>query len=396
MAMREFQYEPLMSNNNNGHVAAIFGVTGVVGRELARRLTASKSEWKKVYGIARNPCHINPTLNQPNFHFIQCDLENPFEAHQRLSLLSDVTHIFWVTWASQYRYDSRESCEQNKAMMVNALNALLPKAKFLRHFSLQTGLKHYISFQGPFHDEDEEYGVRFYSEESPRMRSENGNFYYDLEDLLKERLRNRVAWAIHRPGLITGISTRSFYNVMGCLGVYGTICRHLKLPFLFGGTKKCWEEFVLDGSDARLVSEQHIWAATNEDVYDSTNGQAFNCINGLAFTWKEIWPSLEEQFGAEVVLPKDDMLLFSEEFYYSKAMVDKGKVWEEIVEKEGLVETKMEDLANWEFLDTLFRCPFKMLGTRDKVDRFGFSLRYKTLDSILYWLKSMRDDKIIP
>ena len=370
---------------NNEHVAAIFGVTGLVGKELARRLT-SKFEWKKVYGIARNPDHINP-INRSNFHFIQCDLLNPLEAHQRLSLLRDVTHIFWVTWASQYRYDSRECCEQNKAMMVNALNAVLPKAKSLQHFSLQTGLKHYICLQGSSNEDPE---VRVYSEESPRVSSENGNFYYDLEDLLKERLINKVAWTIHRPGLLTGTSCRSVYNFIGCLGVYGTICRHLKLPFVFGGTKKCWEEFVLDGSDVRLVAEQHIWAATNKDVYDFTNGQAFNSLNGPNYTWKEIWPTLGKSFGAQV--PKD---MFSEEYSYTKAMADKGKVWEEIVEKGGLVQTKMEDLANWEFLDILFRCP-KLLGTRDKVDRFGFTLRYKTLDSILYWCDSMRDDKIIP
>ena len=35
------------------HVAVIFGVTGLVGKELARRLIL-KSKWK-VYGIARNP-----------------------------------------------------------------------------------------------------------------------------------------------------------------------------------------------------------------------------------------------------------------------------------------------------------------------------------------------------
>ncbi|PON35977.1 NAD(P)-binding domain containing protein [Trema orientale] len=376
---------------NNGHVAAIFGVTGVVGKELARRLTSasSKSEWKKVYGIARNPDRVNP-INRSNYHFIQCDLLNRFEAHQRLSSLRDVTHIFWVTWASQYGYDSRECCEQNKAMMVNALNAVLPKAKSsLKHFSLQTGLKHYVCLQGPFNNEESK--VRFYSEESPRVSSENGNFYYDLEDLLKERLRNKVAWTIQRPGLIMGSSCRSVYNIMGCLGVYGTICRHLKLPFVFGGTKKCWEEFVLDGSDVRLVAEQHIWAATNKDVYDTTNGQAFNCLNGPGFTWKEIWPILGKNFGAQV--PND---MFSGELCYTRAMADKGKVWEEIVEKEGLVQTKMEDLANWEFLDSVFRCPFRLLGSRDKVDRFGFTLRYKTLDSILYWLDLMRDDKIIP
>lgn len=382
MATEEF-HRP---KSNNGHVAAIFGVTGVVGKELSRRLT-SNSEWKKVYGIARNPDHINP-IKSSNFHFIQCDLQDPLQVHQRLPLLKDATHIFWVTWASQYRYDSRECCEQNKAMMVNVLNAVLPKAKSLKHFSLQTGLKHYICLQGPFSEGSK---VQFYSEESPRVSSENGNFYYELEDLLKERLGNKVAWSIQRPGLLMGSSCRSFYNFIGCLGVYGTICRYLKLPFVFGGTKKCWEEFLLDGSDVRLAAEQHIWAATNKDAYDSINGQAFNCLDGPSFTWKEIWPTLGKNFGARV--PND---MFSEELFYTKAMADKGKVWQEIVEKEGLVQTKMEDLANWEFLDSVFRCPVRLLGTRDKVDRFGFTLRYKTLDSILYWLKSMRDDKIIP
>ncbi|KAK1394297.1 Iridoid synthase [Heracleum sosnowskyi] len=297
------------------NVAVIFGSTGLVGRELARRLL-SRGGWK-VYGVARK-ADVTCSFKDSNYHFISCDLLQPAETRKRLSFLQDVTHIFWITWASEFPLDSRECCEQNKAMMSNALNALLPTAKALRHFSLQTGVKHYISLQGPF-DVNE---VRYYNEECPRLSTEN-NFYYTLEDLLKERLGGKVAWSVHRPGLILGNSQRALYNFMGSLCVYGTICKHLNLPFMFGGSRECWEEMCIDGSDVRSV-------------------------------------------------------------------------WKEIVAKEGLVGTEMEDLANFQFLDHLFRCPTKMLATRDKADRLGLTAMYETLDSILYWVDDMRKDKLIP
>ena len=365
------------------HVAIIFGVTGLVGKELARILS-SKKTWK-IYGVARNPMIIS---QHPNYHFISCDLLNPSEAQHKLSSLRDVTHLFWVTWASQFPLDSEECCEQNKAMMGNALNAILPVAEKLRHVSLQTGTKHYVSLRGPFGKGGE---VCYYNEEHPRVIGGN-NFYYALEDLLRERLAGKVAWSVHRPGLIMGSSQRTVFNFMGSLCVYGSICRHLNLPFMFGGTKESWEEAYVDGSDARLVAEQHIWAVVNEDIH-STGGQAFNAINGKAggFTWKEIWPAVGSKLGVEV--PPD---MFSEEFSLLAAMADKEGVWKEIVEKEGLVQTEMRELANWGFMDMLFRCPVKMLGTRNKADGLGFTVRYRTLDSILYWIDFMRKEKLIP
>lgn len=365
------------------HVAIIFGVTGLVGKELAGIL-ASKKTWK-VYGVARKPGIISFRDQHPDCHFISCDLLNPLEAQQKFSSLRDVTHVFWVTWASQFPLDSEECCEQNKAMMGNALNALLPVAEKLRHVSLQTGTKHYVSLQGPF-DKGE---VCYYDEESPRASGGN-NFYYALEDLLRERLAGKVAWSVHRPGLIMGSSQRTVFNFMGSLCVYGAICKHLNLPFVFGGTRESWEEAYVDGSDARLVAEQHIWAATNEEIYP-TDGQAFNAINGTGFTWKEIWPAVGLKLGVEV--PQD---MFSEEFSLLEAMADKEGVWKEIVLKAGLLQTEMRDLANWAFMDMLFRCPVKMLGTRDKADGLGFTVRYQTLDSILYWIDFMRKEKLIP
>ncbi|KAL8115176.1 hypothetical protein AgCh_021852 [Apium graveolens] len=363
------------------NVAVILGSTGLVGKELARRLL-SRGGWK-VYGVARKANVTN--LKDSNYHFISCDLLQPAETRKKLSFLYDVTHIFWITWASEFPLDSRECCEQNKAMMCNALNALLPTAKGLRHFSLQTGVKHYISLQRPS-DVNE---VRYYHEECPRLTTEN-NFYYTLEDLLKERLEGKVAWSVHRPGLILGNSQRALYNFMGSLCVYGTICKHLNLPFMFGGSRECWEEMCIDGSDVRLVAEQQIWSATN-DALLSTDGHAFNAINGPRFTWKQIWRKIGLKFGAVVA---EDM--YSEDFRFSEFMGDKGSVWKEIVAKEGLVGTEMEELANFQFLDHLFRCPTKMLATRDKADRLGLTAMYETLDSILYWVDDMRRDKLIP
>lgn len=362
-------------------VAIIFGVTGLVGKELAKRLI-SKPKWR-VYGVARRP-EIAP-IQSCNYRFISCDLLNPSDTLRSLSNLGDVTHVFWVTWASQFPLDSSECCDQNKAMMCNALEAILPNSPSLRHFSLQTGMKHYVSLQNPFNGQQ----VYYYNEDCPRA-SAKYNFYYHLEDLLKEKLAGKAGWSVHRPGLLIGSSRRTLYNFMGCLGVYGSICKHLELPFVFGGTRECWEEVCIDGSDAGLVAEQQIWAATNESI-SLTNGQAFNSINGPSFTWKEIWPALAEKF--EVQVPEE---MFLQDHWYSKVMADKKEVWRAIVEKEGLVQTEMEDLANWDFLDILFRCPVKLLGTRDKVDRLGFTRQCKTLDSILNCVDCMRHEKLIP
>uniref|UniRef100_A0A6N2L2F3 Vacuolar cation/proton exchanger n=1 Tax=Salix viminalis TaxID=40686 RepID=A0A6N2L2F3_SALVM len=173
---------PQSKESDNGAaancVAIIFGVTGLVGREIARRLI-SKNKWK-VYGVARRSESF-PILS-PSYRFISCDLLNPNETEKKLSLAQDVTHMFWVTWTSEFPLDSRECCEQNEAMMSNALNVILAKSKALKHVSLQTGMKHYLSLRGPFDDEKEE---SIYDETCPRA-SEGFNFYYVLEDLAQE------------------------------------------------------------------------------------------------------------------------------------------------------------------------------------------------------------------
>ena len=112
-------------------------------------------------------------------------MSDPEETSSKLFKLSDVTHIFYVTWANMRT--EAENCRVNSEMLRNVLNAVIPNASNLEHIFLQTGRKHYI---GPF----EEFGKIEpheppYQEEMPRLDFQN--FYYVQEDILFEEVEKK-------------------------------------------------------------------------------------------------------------------------------------------------------------------------------------------------------------
>ncbi|ERN09794.1 hypothetical protein AMTR_s00029p00242940 [Amborella trichopoda] len=386
-------------------VALVAGATGLVGAELMA-LLASRPNCSKVYAVARRSLSQGTLLFDNHHHhnkhhmqceFIACDLLNREVTMSKLSELKDVTHIFWTTWAVHFPLDSPDCSDTNAEMIANTLDALLPNAPNLRHLTLQTGTKHYLSpkiLMGTAKSLERK--NHRYDEESPRA-TYGHNFYYALEDTVAAKLlETQVSWSIHRPGLLMGCSTTSFFNIVGCLCVYASICKHLSLPFVFCGSRECWEEPHIDASDARLVARQQIWAAI--DGGDATKGHAFNAINGEDFTWKEVWPKIAAKFQLEQpeMSPEDGDGWFSRAGSIVERMVDKGEIWEEIIERNGLRKTKMEEMANWWFLDILFRLPFKLLSSRDKANRLGFTDMCDTVSSILYWIDFMRQEQLVP
>jgi nucleoside-diphosphate-sugar epimerase len=126
-------------------VGLVIGVTGIVGNSLAEilpLLDTPGGPWK-VYGVARRP---RPAWSaNHSVEYIQCDVSDSHDTQQKLSQLTDVTDIFYVTWT--HRPTEAEKCEANGAMFRNVLRALIPNAPNLHHICLQTGLSHYI---GPF------------------------------------------------------------------------------------------------------------------------------------------------------------------------------------------------------------------------------------------------------
>ncbi|KEH35786.1 putative oxidoreductase [Medicago truncatula] len=364
------------------NVALVVGVTGIVGNSLAEILPLADTpggRWK-VYGVARRS---RPSWNADHpVEYIQCDITDPNDATTKLSVLTDVTHVFYVCWAS--RPTEAENCEINGAMLKNVLTAVIPNAPNLRHVSIQTGGKHYV---GPFESFGKiKYHEPPYTEDMPRL--DYHNFYYTLEDVLFEETGKKegVSWSVHRPLLIFGFSPYSMMNIIGTICVYAAICKHEGVPLRFPGTKLAWENYYM-ASDADLIAEQHIWAAV--DPY--AKNEAFNCSNGDVFRWKQLWKVIAEQFGIEEYG-------FDEEgprLKLTELMKDKGPVWDEIVKENGLQVTKLEEVAEWWFADACFGGN-GFTDSMNKSKEHGFLGFRNTKNSLINWIDRTRAYKIVP
>ncbi|VVA18328.1 PREDICTED: 3-oxo-Delta(4 5)-steroid [Prunus dulcis] len=225
-----------------------------------------------VYGVARRP---RPDWNVDHpIEYIQCDLADPHQTHSELSQLTDVTHIFYVIWAS--KPTEVESCEANGNVFRNLLDAVIPNAPNLQHICLQTGRKHYIGpFQmwGKFEPREPPF-----HEDFPRLNVPC--FYYTLEDILFLEVK--------KEGLTC------LMNTVGTFCVYAAICKHEgKKMLTFPGSRGFWNGYW-DAPDADLI-EHEIWASV--DIY--AKNEAFNCSNGDVYKWKHLWRVLAEQFDME-------------------------------------------------------------------------------------------------
>ncbi|KAF2324148.1 hypothetical protein P3X46_002339 [Hevea brasiliensis] len=363
-------------------VGLVLGVTGIVGNSLAEILPLSDTPggpWK-VYGVARRP---RPNWNADHpVEYVQCDISDQAETQAKLSQLTDVTHIFYVSWAN--RSSEAENCEINGSMLRNVLQAVIPNAPNLGHICLQTGTKHYV---GPFelfgkiqpHDPP-------FTEDLPRLNVPN--FYYTLEDILFEEAAKKegLTWSISRPDQIFGFSPYSLMNIIGTLCVYAVICKHEGLPLLFPGTKQAWNCYSI-ASDADLIAEQHIWASV--DPY--ARNEAFNCNNGDVFKWKHFWKILAEEFGIEKYGFEEGEKRLS----LVEIMKDKGPVWEEIVREYQLHPTKLEDVGVWWFADLILGGE-AVISSMNKSKEHGFLGFRNSKNSFIYWIDKMKAYKIVP
>nr|AHZ44508.1 putative progesterone 5 beta-reductase [Stellaria media] len=362
-------------------VGLIVGVTGIVGNSLAEILPLADTPggpWK-VYGVARRP---RPEWNTDHpIQYIQCDVSDPDDALSKLSPLTDVTHIFYVTWTT--KSSEIENCRANVSMLRNVLQAVIPNAPNIQHVCLQTGAKHYV---GPF----DSFGKIQpheppFTEDMPRLPVPN--FYYDLEDALFEEVQKKegVTWSVHRPTTIFGFSPYSLMNIVGSLCVYAAICKYEGKPLVFPGTKAAWEGFAV-ASDADLIAEQRIWAS----VDPFAKNEAFNCNNGDVFKWKHLWKSLAEQFGIE------DYGFEEGKNVGLKTMMDgKQSVWEEIVRKNQLQETKLDEVGSWWFVDIILGVE-GALDSMNKSKEHGFAGFRNPKNSFVSWIDKCKAFKIVP
>jgi len=224
----------------------VVGASGIVGNNLGQHL---RDRGWQVYGLARRP-----PVDIAGMLPVVADLLDPASLRAALQDLRP-SHVFISAWLRQAT--EAENIQINSAMVRNVLEALSIGGS-VKHVTLVTGLKHYLS---PF----EAYGKGSlpptpFREDQPRLDLKN--FYYAQEDeVFAAAGRDGYSWSIHRPHTIIGYAIGNAMNMGATLAPYATICRETGRPFLFPGSATQWNGLT-DMTDAAWSNENshfRIW-----------------------------------------------------------------------------------------------------------------------------------------
>lgn len=353
------------------NIALVVGATGITGSNLAEKLI--EKGWI-TYGLARNP---NTSI--AGLKTISADLMDTDDLAAKLADIAP-THVFFTSWM---RNDTEaENIRVNSAMVRNLLDTLSP-GKSVQHVALVTGLKHYL---GPFEAYAKagtlpETPVR---EEHPRLDLEN--FYYAQEDeIYAAANRDGFTWSIHRPHTVIGKAVGNMMNLGTTLAVYATICKETGKPFQFPGSAEQWNG-LSDVTDAKILAEHMIWAATTEAAHN----EAFNVANGDVFRWKWLWKQIAAWFAIEPAGFDCEIHPLEQE------MASDAPAWKEIAAKYNLAEPDLNRLASAWHTDLDLGRPMEVMTDMSKSRKLGFTIYQDTRDSFFNLFERLRAENLIP
>ena len=356
--------------SSSGNRALVVGSTGIVGGSLATML--AREGWT-TFGLSRSGGAQLPGVTR-----IQADLLDPAAL---TGALAAVRPSFVAITAWMRQDTEAENIRVNSAIVRNLLAALEP-VKSLEHVALMTGLKHYL---GPF----EAYGTAVMAEtpfHEAEARLDYPNFYYAQEDeLFAASAQHGFGWSVHRSHTVLGFVVGNAMNMVLTLAVYATICKELGRPFIFPGSEVQWNGLT-DVTDADLLSEQMIWAATHREG----RNQAFNTANGDVFRWRWLWPQLASRFGLtwEGFVGQPRTL--------ASQMVGMEDTWREIAARYSLVEPDLGRLASWWHSDADLGRTIEVLTDMTKSREAGFLGFRSTPKSFLARIAQYRAARILP
>jgi nucleoside-diphosphate-sugar epimerase len=251
----------------------------------------------------------------------------------------------------------------------------------VRHVALVTGLKHYL---GPFEAYAKAQPDTPFSEDQPRLPYEN--FYYVQEDILFAAAeRDGFTWSVHRPHTLIGWALGNTMNMGVTLAVYAAICRETARPFRFPGSREQWEA-VTDVTDAGLLAEHLVWAATTP----AAANQALNIVNGDVFRWRRLWLRLGAALGVEPVGFDGEPMPLEEQ------MADAEEIWPGIVRRHGLRDLSVETLASWWHTDADLGRTIETFTDMGKSRRLGFLGVRDTEFSFTDLFERLQAERIVP
>jgi nucleoside-diphosphate-sugar epimerase len=286
--------------------------------------------------------------------------------------LADVTHVFYA--ALQARPTLAEEVAPNLAMLRHLVDALDDSAPGLETISIMQGGKAYGAFLAPYQPPAKESDARHMPP----------NFYFDQEDLLRERRQGKAwGWVAMRPGIVGGLSIGNPMNLTAVIAVYAAISKELGLPLRFPGTPEGYAA-LHQATDARLLARATEWTATNPDC----RNEIFNVTNGDYFRWENLWPQFADWFEMPAAPP---MTIRLAEF-----MVDKAPLWEAMKAKYGLAPHAYEQVAAWGFGDAAFHRHWDSVSNVNKLKKFGFLDWVDSEAMFLRLFAEMRAARLIP
>jgi len=348
-----------------GRTALVFGATGVIGGVLVERL--ARTEGWRVVSVSRRPVEGGTVRG------LAIDLRDDAACAQARPELAGVTHVFYAgyhggvgTWATQ--------TDANARLFRNALALALRNAPHLERVMLFEGTKYYGNHLGPFRTPAKE--------SDPRHLPPN--FYFDQEDLLRERRAGQPwTWTVLRPHSVCGTALGQPLNLVLVIALYATMLRELGLPLAFPGAPDAFRA-VFQVTDADLLAKAALWAAEDPCCAD----QAFNITNGDFFRCENLWPAFAAHFGMHAGAVRPTRLV--------RAMADKETLWAGIVARHGLRRTRLADIAAWTFGDYVFGCAWDIMSDTTKCRRAGF-LEFEDSEAMfLRHFDALADARVIP
>ena len=343
----------------------VAGAHGVIGRAAALRLSAQPDT--EVFGLSRR---AEPALS--GVTAVSVDLLDLAQVHERLSDIRDVTHIVFGAYIE--KQTAAEKSQFNVAILRNLLDAVEATSPSLQHVTFYQGGKAYGADLGPFKTPARE--------DDPRLMPPN--FYYDQEDLLRERQRGK-GWAFTalRPEAVCGFGVGNPMNLLTVIAVYAAISKELGIPLRFPGTEAAYRA-LYQVSSADILAEAADWAGTTPQA----RNQIFNLTNGDQFRWQHLWPRIARMFGMEWADPIPMPL--------ATYMADKAPLWERMVARHGLQAIPYDKLVSWPFGDFIFASGFDNISSTIKARQAGFHACIDTEHMFRQQFEQLRRDKVIP
>jgi len=344
----------------------VVGGNGIIGRNAVDYLQ-STGNWNTLVTSA------SPLDYDTAAPYVQLDLLDAQAVPQKAAQLREVTHVIYAAYIEGKTLAAQT--QVNLELLRNLVTGLEQVAPNLRHITFIQGGKAYGAHLGRYKTPALETDPRHFPP----------NFYYSQEDFLREHSMGKAwSWTAVRPDMVVGFAVGNPMNLANLIAVYASLCKELRVPFRFPGSLKAYEVLV-NVTDATLLAKGMEWVSTHQEC----NEEIFNVTNGDIFRWQQLWPRFAEYFGVEYAEPIT--------FPLQEYMADKAELWEHMVQKYGLKQHTLDELAQWGFGDFIFNVEADAFFDVNKLRRFGFhDMHLDSFTSFRNQFEHLKAEKIIP